>query len=100
MALSVARDISLIILIVPLLICALVPSAIVFGAWWATRRVRFALPARIHQTRAAVRRSRDVIDRVTQVVSVPIVYRETQSARLRAMWRALRRPQRGQTRHE
>lgn len=100
MTLGVARDISLIILIVPLLICALVPGGIVFGAWWATRRVRFALPARLRQARTAVRRSRDAIDRVTQVIGAPIFYRETQSARLRAMWRALRRPQRGKTSNE
>ncbi len=95
MALGVARDVSLILLIVPLLICGLVPAAIVFGAWWVTRRVRLTLPARIRQARTAVRRSRDAIDRVTQVVGAPIVYREIQSARLRAMWRALRGPHRG-----
>ena len=90
MTLGVARDISLIVLIVPTLICALVPAALAFGAWWATRRVRFALPSRIRQARTAVRRVRDAIDRVTQVITAPIFYYETQSARLRAMWHSLR----------
>ena len=90
MTLGVARDISLILLIVPTLICALVPAALAFGAWWATRRVRFALPSRIRQARTAVRRMRDTIDRATHRMTAPIYFGETQSARLRAMWRSLR----------
>ncbi|MGH2592057.1 MAG: hypothetical protein ACRDGG_00940 [Anaerolineae bacterium] len=89
MTLGVARDISLILLIVPTLICALVPAALAFGAWWATRRVRFALPSRIRQARTAVRRVRDAIDRTTDVVTKPIYFGETQSARWRAMWHTL-----------
>ena len=92
MTLGVARDISLILLIVPTLICALVPAALAFGAWWATRRVRFALPSRIRQARTAVRRVRNAIDRVTAAITRPIYYREMQAARLRAMWRFLISP--------
>ena len=90
MTLGAARDISLIILIVPMLICALVPGAVVFGGWWATRRARRALPLRFQQARAVVRRTRDGIDSATRVMTAPILYRETQSARWRAMWRTLR----------
>ncbi len=90
MTLGVARDISLIILIVPMLICALVPSALVFGAWWVTRRTRRALPPRFNQARSGIRRVRDGIDRATRVVAAPVFSTEAQSARMRAMWRAAR----------
>ena len=90
MTLGAARDISLIILIVPTLICALVPAALVFGAWWVMRRTRRALPPRFEQARTAVRRARDGIDRATQAATAPIFYAETQSARWRATWRSLR----------
>jgi hypothetical protein len=90
MIIPVARDISLIILIVPACLCALVPAAMVFGAWWVTRRVRFALPPRIRQARSAVRRSRDALDRATGMMTRPVVYGHTQSARARAIWRSLK----------
>jgi len=89
MALGVARDISLIILIVPACLCALLPAAMAFGAWYLTRRTRLALPPRIRAARSVVRRSRDAIDRGTGLVTKPIYFYETQSARLRAMWRTL-----------
>lgn len=90
MTLAVARDISLIILIVPMLICALVPSALVFGAWWMTRRTCRALPPRFQQARSGIRRVRDGIDRVTRTVTAPIFSTESQSASVRAIWRATR----------
>ena len=90
MTLGVARDISLIILICPMLICALLPAAIVFGSWWVMRRTRRALPPRFQQARALVRRTRDGIDGATRVIGAPIFYGETQSARVRAIWRSLR----------
>ncbi len=94
MTLGAARDVALIILIVPALICALVPGALVFGAWWVTRRAHRAAPPRIRQVRAGLRRTRDAIDRAARVLTKPIVFGETQSARLRAMWHAWREPHR------
>ena len=91
MTLGAARDISLIILIVPMLICALVPAAIAFGAWWGMRRVRRAIPPQLQKVRTGIRKTRDGVDAATRVIVTPIVYAETQSASRRAMWRALRR---------
>ena len=90
MTLGVARDISLILLIVPALLCALVPAAMAFGAWYVAWRTQRALPPLFGKARAGIRRTRDGLDSVTQVVSRPVYFGETQSARLRAMWRALR----------
>lgn len=93
MTLGVARDISLILLICPALLCTLVPAAMAFGAWYLTWRTQRAMPPLFRKARAGIRRTRDGLDSATRAVSKPIVYRETQSARLRAMLRALR-PQR------
>ena len=92
MTLGVARDISLIILICPLLICLLAPAAIVFGSWWVMRRTRRALPPRFQQARGLIRRTRDGLDGATRAFSAPIFFFETQAARMRAMRRSLRRP--------
>lgn len=95
MTLGVARDISLILLICPAFLCALVPAAMAFGAWYVAWRTQRAMPSLFGRARAGIRRTRDGLDRATGVVTKPIYYRETQSARLRAVWRALR-PQREQ----
>ena len=91
MTLGVARDISLIILICPMLICLLIPAAIAFGSWWAVRRTCRALPPRFQQARGLMRRARDGLDGATRVFSAPIFFYETQVARMRAMRRSLRR---------
>jgi hypothetical protein len=90
MTLGEARDISLIILICPALICALIPAAIVFGSWYAMRRTTRALPPQFQKARGAMRRTRDGVDAATRVITRPIFYAETQSARVRSVWRSLR----------
>jgi hypothetical protein len=91
MTLGVARDIALIILIVPALLCMLLPAALAFGAWWLARRAGVALRPRIRQASSGVRRTRDALDGATRAMTRPIYFGETQSVRWRAMWRALRR---------
>ena len=90
MTIAVARDISLIILICPMLICLLLPLAIAFGAWWGTRKVNHALPPRIQKVRFKVLDTRNAIVRVGDQASRPIYFFASQKARWRAMWRALR----------
>ncbi|HEY4687788.1 MAG TPA: hypothetical protein VIK33_00625 [Anaerolineae bacterium] len=92
MTLAAARDISIIILIVPTCLCALLPAALVFGSWWVMRRVNRGVPPRLRSVRGGIRRTRDAIDGMTRVATRPIFFGETQSARLRAMWRAVLRP--------
>jgi len=92
MTLAAARDISLILLLVPTCLCALVPAAMAFGAWYVAYRVNRSLPPRIRSGRSLVQRLRDVTDRATGVVTRPIYAGEMQSARLRAMWRELVSP--------
>jgi hypothetical protein len=88
--LGIARDISLIFLICPALLCALVPAAMAFGAWYVTWRAQRAMPPLFGKARRGLRRTRDAIDSATRVMTKPVYYGETQSARLRAMRRALR----------
>jgi len=90
MTLGDARDISLIILIIPALICLIVPAAIVFGALWATLRVRAWLRSSLRRTREGVRRFGEGTDKASLALARPIVFGETQSAKWRARWRALR----------
>jgi hypothetical protein len=87
--LGVARDISLILLMVPACLCAMLPAAIVFGSWWGVRKVRRGLPRAFRTARSGVRRTRDGIDGATRVITRPIFFGESWSARLRAMWRRL-----------
>jgi hypothetical protein len=77
-------------MILPTCLCALVPAALFFGLWWGTWRVHRALPPVFRRARDGIRRTRDALDGATRTVTRPIFYGETQSARLRAMWRALR----------
>lgn len=90
MTLGDARDIALIILIVPALICSVVPAAIVFGMLWVTRRARAGLPRPMRQARDGVRRVRDGVDRASRALAGPVFFGESQSAKWRARWRALR----------
>ncbi len=91
MTLGAARDISLILLICPAFLCALVPAAMAFGAWYVTWRAQRAMPPLFGRARRGVRRTRDAIDSATRVVARPIYASATQSARLRAMWRSFAR---------
>jgi hypothetical protein len=90
MTLGEARDIALIILIFPALICSVVPAAIVFGMLWVTLRVRAGLPGPLRQARDGVSRVRDGVDRASRVLASPVFFGEMQSAKWRARWRALK----------
>ena len=90
MTLGDARDIALMILIVPALICSLAPAAIVIGALWATHRVRVWLPPSMRRAREGMRRVQDGTDKLSRALAGPIVFGETQSAKWRARWRALK----------
>lgn len=91
MTIAIARDISLIILICPMLICLLIPLGIAFGAWWGTRKANKALRPRLQTVRFKVLDVRDVIVRTGDQAARPIYFFEGLSARWRAMWRALLR---------
>ncbi|HET7088734.1 MAG TPA: hypothetical protein VFL17_08805 [Anaerolineae bacterium] len=90
MTLGEARDIALIILIVPALICSMVPAAIVFWMLWVTRRARAGLTRPMHQAHDMARRTRDGVDRASRALAGPVFFGESQSAKWRARWRALR----------
>ncbi|HLF28115.1 MAG TPA: hypothetical protein VJG32_17430 [Anaerolineae bacterium] len=90
MTLGAARDIALMILVVEVFLCALVPGALVVGSWWIARRTHRAIPPRIRRARVGIRRARDGVDGLARVITRPIFFAETQSTRLRAMWRAVR----------
>ena len=90
MTLGDGRDIALMILIVPALICSAVPAAIVFGALWVTRRVRVGLLPSIRRAREGTLRVRDGTDKLSRALAGPIVFGETRSAKWRARWRALK----------
>ena len=90
MTLDAAANIALIILIVPALICSVVPAAIVFGALRATLRVRAWLPGPMRQALDGTGRVRDGVDRASRALAGPVFFGEAQSAKWRARWRALK----------
>ena len=90
MTLGEARDIALIILIVPALICSVVPAAIAFGMLWAMRRARAGLLRSMRQAQDLARRTQDGADRASRALAGPVFFGEIQSATWRARWRALR----------
>ena len=91
MAIGIARDISLMCLICPVLICLLVPLGIMFGSWYVTRVTSRALPPQFEKAQNGILRVRDMIVRVGAMVAKPVIFFESQSARWRAMWRAFLR---------
>jgi hypothetical protein len=67
------RDVSLIILIVPMLLCLLVPLAILFGSVWLMGKRNKALRPKLQSAHRSMREVERKIDRVGQRVANPFI---------------------------
>lgn len=85
------RDVSLIILIVPMLLCLLIPLAILFGSNWALRQGRKALAPKWPKAHEMMRRIDEKVDRAGEKVAAPFMAAEKRVVTIKAWWHYLRK---------
>lgn len=85
------RDVSLIILLTPCLLCLLVPIAVMVGVNWLTRKGRLALPDKLHAAHRGLRKVDDLVDKAGEKAAAPFIAAETRSAQARAQWDNVKR---------
>ncbi len=85
------RDVSLIILLTPCLLCLLVPIAVMVGVNWLTRKGRRALPDKLHAAQRGLRKVDEIVDRAGEKAAAPFIAAETRRAQVRAQWENLKR---------
>lgn len=85
------RDVSLILLLTPCLICLLIPIAVLFGANWLTHRGRRALPDKFHAAHRGLRKVDEIVDRAGEKAAAPFIAAESRSAQIKAQWQNLKR---------
>ena len=85
------RDVSLILLLTPCLLCLLVPIAVMVGVNWLTRKGRRALPDKLHAAQRGLRRVDGIVDRAGEKAAAPFIAAETRSAQAKAQWENLKR---------
>ena len=86
------RDVSLICLIVPTMLCLLIPLALLFGTNWLLRKGRRALPPRLQSVHQTLRRVDAAVDRAGEKVVRPFVAAEARVVTTRTWWRKLWQP--------
>ncbi len=96
--LGALRDVSLIILIVPMLLCLLVPLAILFGSNWALRKGRKGLARQWPKAHEMMRRVDEQVDRAGEKIAAPLMTAEARVVTVKAWWRYLRKT--GRNHHE
>lgn len=85
------RDVSLIILLFPMLLCLLVPIALTFGLAYVTRRGRLALPDKLHTLHGYMRRADEVVDKGGEKVAAPFIAAEARVTQLKAQFDQVKR---------
>ena len=85
------RDVSLILLLTPCLLCLLIPIAVMVGMNWLTRKGRRALPDKFHAAQRGLRKVDAIVDRAGEKAAAPFIAAETRSAQIKAQWRNLKR---------
>ena len=85
------RDVSLIILLTPCLLCLLVPIAVMVGMNWLTRKGRRALPDTFHAAHRGLRKVDEIVDRAGEKAAAPFIAAETRTAQIKAQWQNLKR---------
>lgn len=85
------RDVSLIILLLPMCLCLVVPLALMSGSAYLVRRGRLALPGKLHQAHGVLRRVDAAVDRAGEKIAAPFIAAEAQTSRVRAQWNSLKR---------
>jgi hypothetical protein len=85
------RDVSLIILLTPCLLCLLIPIAVMAGVNWLTRTGRRALPDKLHAAQRGLRKIDALVDRAGEKAAAPFIAAESRSAQIKAQWQNLKR---------
>ena len=85
------RDVSLIILLLPMCLCLLVPLAVMAGSAYLLRRGRLALPGQLHRAHGALRRVDEAVDKAGEKIAAPFIAAEVQAGRARAQWNFVKR---------
>jgi hypothetical protein len=85
------RDISLIILIVPMLLCLLIPLALLGGSTWLLHKGGRALRPRLQTVHRTLQQVDDRVDQASHKVISPFVWIEMHGVMLQTWWRGLRR---------
>ena len=85
------RDVSLILLLTPCLLCLLIPIAVMVGVNWLTRKGRVALPDKFHAAQRGLRKVDELVDRAGEKAAAPFIAAETRSAQIKAQWANLKR---------
>lgn len=85
------RDVSLILLLTPCLLCLLIPIAVMVGLNWLTRKGRRALPDKFHAAHRGLRQIDAIVERAGVKVAAPFIAAETRGAQIKAQLKRLSR---------
>ncbi len=85
------RDVSLILLLTPCLLCLLVPIAVMVGVNWLTRKGRRALPDKFQAAQRGLRKVDAIVDRAGEKAAAPFIAAETRTAQIKAQWQNFKR---------
>ena len=85
------RDVALIILLVPMLLCLLIPLALLFATNWLMLKSRRALPSKLQSVHRSMQRVNQGVDKAGEKVASPFIWIETRGEILKTWWRGLRR---------
>jgi len=78
------RDVSLIWLLCPGLLCLLVPIAIMGGLAWVTRKGRLALRPKFQSALRGMQKIDAIVDKAGEKVAAPFVAAEARGAQVKA----------------
>jgi hypothetical protein len=85
------RDVSLIILIFPVMLCLLIPAAILFGSVWLAGKANKNLRPKLQSAHRSMREVEQQVDRVGQRIVKPFIALEMRWVRIQVFLRGLRR---------
>jgi hypothetical protein len=91
MMIPALRDVSLILLLTPCLLCLLIPIAVMVGMNWLTRKGRRALPDKLHAAQRGLRKVDDLVDKAGEKIAAPFITAESRSAQVKAQWQNVKR---------
>ena len=83
------RDVSLIILIFPVMLCLLIPMAILFGSVWLTGKANKNLRPKLQSAHRSMREVEQKVDRAGQRIVKPFVALEMRWVRIQVFLRGV-----------
>ncbi len=81
------RDVSLIILIIPTMLCLLIPAVILFGSVWLMGKANKGLRPKLQIAHRSMREVEQKVDRVGQRIANPFIVLELRWVRLQVFLR-------------